>query len=277
MDSPVFYERFFMALLIVTDLDGTLLADDKSIDPEFWALEAKFAEKDIYFSIASGRPYPNMTTVFEQIKDRVYFISDNGSFMAYQDQELLIDPLQDASVVEFVELSRLISDSYPVLCGKKLAYMEDNNPRVLKQTLKYYQHYKIVDDLTRLEEKILKVSLCDLISSENNSYPHYKKYEQDFNVAVSSEVWLDLNSSTANKGTAVKKLQNSLGIGYDNTIVFGDFLNDLELMQVGKYSFAMKNGHPKIKETARYVTEFSNNESGVIRTIEKLLTQIGVQ
>lgn len=262
-----------MIQLIVTDLDGTLLADDKSLDPAFWELEARLAARGIYFAIASGRPYHNLLTEFERIKDRTFFISDNGSFMAYQGRELLTDPLDDASVIEFVKLSRPIPDSYPVLCGKDLAYMEDDNPQMLAQTLKYYQYHKIVEDLTLLEEPILKVSFCDLVSAERNSYPHFKKYEEDFNVAISSEIWLDLNSKTANKGAAIKRLQEKLGIGYDNTLVFGDFLNDLEMMHTGYYSYAMKNAHPQIKETARFETGFSNNESGVVKTISGFLDE----
>ena len=52
-------------------------------------------------------------------------------------------------------------------------------------------------------------------------------------------------------------------------MVFGDGLNDSELMAAGTYSFAMKNAF-EIKEAAAFVTR-SNDDNGVLRTIELIL------
>lgn len=52
-------------------------------------------------------------------------------------------------------------------------------------------------------------------------------------------------------------------------MVFGDYLNDLEMMENAYYSYAMKNGHEKIKEVSNFETDFTNNENGVIETIKK--------
>lgn len=51
-------------------------------------------------------------------------------------------------------------------------------------------------------------------------------------------------------------------------MVFGDYLNDLEMMSTGKYSFAMKNAHPLLKEHCNFTAE-SNNDNGVIKAIKK--------
>ena len=59
-----------MIKLIVTDLDGTLLADDKSLPTDFWDVEQQLNERNITLVIASGRPYHNMVSVFEKIRHR---------------------------------------------------------------------------------------------------------------------------------------------------------------------------------------------------------------
>ena len=56
-------------------------------------------------------------------------------------------------------------------------------------------------------------------------------------------------------------------------MVFGDYLNDLQLMKAGKYSYAMKNAQREIIEAANFVTEFDNNEDGVVKTIKEFLPE----
>ena len=53
-------------------------------------------------------------------------------------------------------------------------------------------------------------------------------------------------------------------------MVFGDGLNDLELMAAGTFSFAMSNAFEEVKAAAAFVTK-SNDENGVLKTIERLL------
>jgi hydroxymethylpyrimidine pyrophosphatase-like HAD family hydrolase len=53
-------------------------------------------------------------------------------------------------------------------------------------------------------------------------------------------------------------------------VVFGDYLNDLEMLDAADWSFAMTNAHPDVLRRARYVAP-SNTELGVLRTIARLL------
>lgn len=260
-----------MIKLVVTDLDGSLLNDQKELPANFWEIERKLSAAGIKLAIASGRPHHNLVNLFAPVKDDVYFLSDNGSYVTYRGKELLVSPLDHSAVKTFVELSRPLENIYPVLCGKEKAYMEDNDQDLLKLALQYYQDYEIVDDLTKVEEVILKVSLCDLIDAETNSYPLYKQFENDYKVAVAGERWLDFTAFDANKGVAVKLLQEQLNILPEETMVFGDYLNDLDMMHAAKYSYAMKNAHPGIIEAANFVTELDNNENGVLATIENFL------
>ncbi len=52
-------------------------------------------------------------------------------------------------------------------------------------------------------------------------------------------------------------------------MVFGDYLNDLEMMESAYYSYTIKNGRSKIKEISNFETEFTNDENGVVETIKK--------
>ena len=71
-----------------------------------------------------------------------------------------------------------------------------------------------------------------------------------------------------NKGEAIKIIQENYNISFDETMAFGDYLNDFEMMQNCKYSYAMENAHPKLKEICNYRAK-SNDEDGVVDAIKK--------
>ena len=68
----------------------------------------------------------------------------------------------------------------------------------------------------------------------------------------------------------MKEVQKLLNISKEETMVFGDYHNDIEMLQEATYSFAMKNAHRDITAIANYTTE-SNNNFGVERVLEKLV------
>ncbi|MBA4849830.1 HAD family hydrolase [Emticicia sp. BO119] len=259
-----------MIKLIVCDMDGTLLDNQGQLNEQFWELETKLANKGIKFAIASGRQYYNLLDRFERIKDNLIFLADNGSYVIYRDEQVHIDSLDSVSAIKFIEIGRKIEEAYVIVSAKNSAYVENIDERFLNEARKYFKRLEIVEDLTKVQDTVLKVTICDFNNSETNSYLHYKQFEKEYKVAVAGKLWLDISDWGANKGTAVKKMQEKFGIAYEETMVFGDYLNDMEMMTTGKYSYAMKNAHPKIIEAASYLTKYTNNENGVLETIKEL-------
>ncbi|GAB3006691.1 HAD family hydrolase [Niabella terrae] len=260
-----------MIKLIAIDLDGSLLTDDKRLPPDFFQIAGELQRRGILLTIASGRPLSNIRSVFEPIKEQIYFASDNGSYLVFQDQELIVNSLDHAALVKFIGISRQIPETYPVLCGKNIAYVEHLDEVFQQQALKYYQEYVVVKDLATVQDEILKVSLCDLIGSEVNSYPFYKAFENEYQVVVSGQLWLDITNKDASKATAIRKIQQQTGIRPEETLVFGDYLNDTDMIREAAYSYAMKNAHPQILQLAKFVTNLDNNHYGVTETIKQLL------
>jgi Cof subfamily protein (haloacid dehalogenase superfamily) len=260
-----------MVKLIVADMDGTLLDDNKRLPADFWETEQLLHDKGILFAIASGRQFYNLAEVFDRIKDRILFLADNGTFVWYRGEELFTNPLGKAAAGIIIETGRKIPDAYLILCGKKAAYIENHDERFLKILYRHYSKVEVVEDLTKVEDMILKVTLCDFRDSATNSASFYGYLGKDYNVAVSGLNWLDITNSSANKGSALVKIQQKLGITSDETVAFGDYLNDIEMMAAAKYSYAMKNAHPEIMRVSGYVTAFDNNESGVTKAIRGLI------
>ena len=157
-----------------------------------------------------------------------------------------------------------------MLCGKNSAYIETKDEIFFKEINKYYERLEIVEDLTKVDDTVLKVTLCNFNGVEENTFHHFNDYKDNFKIAIAASVFIDITSISANKGNAIKGIQKELNITPEETLVFGDYLNDLEMMQNAKFSYAMKNAHPEIKIASKFVTSFDNNENGVLRTIEEL-------
>ncbi len=90
-------------------------------------------------------------------------------------------------------------------------------------------------------------------------------------MTVSGPEWLDISNLGASKGDAIRRIQEKLGIAKDETMAFGDYLNDYEMLQESGHSYAMKNSHPDLFKVGRFVTEYDNNNNGVAETIRKVI------
>ncbi|TDT72298.1 hypothetical protein EV215_0086 [Hypnocyclicus thermotrophus] len=262
-----------MIKLIATDMDGTLLNNNHEISKDFWEVLEEIKNKNILFCVASGRQYYNLLEKFYKHKDDILFIAENGNYVIHQEKEIFSNSLNKKIIPEFIKLVREIDDCYIVLCGKKSAYVEDDYKPFLNEVGKYYAQYKIIKDLEKINDDILKVAIYDFKGSEHNVYPYFKKFEDKYKVVVSAKHWLDIMTLNGNKGVAIQKVQKKYNITKDETMAFGDYLNDLEMLENSGYSYAMENAHPKLKEIAKYITH-SNENNGVVKTLKEVLKNL---
>lgn len=257
-----------MIKLIVTDMDGTFLDDKKRFSDEFWYIYEELKKKNIKFVVASGRQYFNLKKIFKKIENELTFIAENGSIVIDGKKEVYSRILERELVLKYLEIGRKIPSCNLVLCGKKSAYIENMDDEFLEEVKKYYEKIEIVKDLTEVKnDEIIKIAFCDLGGTEKNVYPHLKN-EKDSQIVVSGEIWLDVSHLESNKGIALENLQKKLNITEDETMAFGDYLNDYEMLKKAKYSYAMENAHHEIKKICKNIAK-NNNESGVIVAIKE--------
>jgi hydroxymethylpyrimidine pyrophosphatase-like HAD family hydrolase len=116
----------------------------------------------------------------------------------------------------------------------------------------------------------MKIAVYHEEDSETYIYPSVRKFEDVLKVKVSGGNWVDLSHKDAHKGFALRKIQELFDISPAETLVFGDYNNDLEMMALSEFSVAMENAHPNVLNAARYRT-LSNDSMGVERIIQKLV------
>lgn len=263
-----------MIRLIVTDMDGTLLNNKKQLSDGMIPLMKELHGRGIQWVIASGRQYYNMIEYFQEVQDDIIFVSENGTYVVQGTEELCVHELDKQDVYHFIKICNTIEGAYPVICGKKSAYILHDDVAFINEVQKYYkkcERIRSVEELQELDDQILKVAICCMQGAEEFVYPHYKAFKNDYMISVSAFVWMDIMQKDVHKGTAIKFLQEKFSIAHSETMLFGDYMNDYEMMQYGHYSYAMKNAHPDLKKVCNFETSFSNDEDGVKKEIEKLL------
>ncbi|WEO94075.1 Cof-type HAD-IIB family hydrolase [Streptomyces sp. FXJ1.172] len=260
--------------LIVTDMDGTLLDDAKRIPDGLWPVLAELRRRGVLFSPASGRQYATLARQFADVAEGMVFIAENGTYVVRDGVELSSDSLGPAVAGAIARtVRRLVAggvDVGAVVCGKRSAYVERTDEAFLAEVRKYYVEHRIVEDVTAVEDDVIKVALFDFGSAEHSTAPALAEFAGTHQVVVSGEHWVDVMNRTADKGTALRGLQRALGITPAQTMVFGDYLNDLEMLDAADWSFAMAGAHPEVVRRARYLAP-SNNDNGVLRTIARVL------
>jgi len=256
--------------LVVTDMDGTLLNSKHEVSAAFFDLFSEL-KNHIHFVAASGRQYHSILHKLDVIKDDITIIAENGGLAKQGDQEFMVTKLPTKNVQELIPLIRNLNGGYAVLCGKNSAYIETRDEHFISLFDEYYIKYEIVDDLSKVTaDEFLKIAVYHFESSEKHLYPAIKHLEDDILVKISGQNWLDISHPDANKGHALQHLQEKLGISKEETMVFGDYNNDLEMLKLAHFSYAMKNAIPNVKKVARFETK-SNNEQGVEFILEQLL------
>ena len=260
--------------IIFCDMDGTLLDGNSNLPPDFDEVIGEVLRRGAIFAPASGRQYSALTLQMEKYADEFVFISENGTFAARHDEELFSSVMDTAEVLRILKEGSRIPGAFPVLCGKRIAYVNEEFRPYLGEMEKYFTQNAIVPDLeaTAAREPLIKIAYCDARQgdAERTIYPGLAKLHGPVHVALSSNYWVDIMNPGINKGFAVQKLQKRLGIPPENCAAFGDYLNDLEMLRAVKYSFAMENAHPSLFEAAAYRAE-PNTAYGVTKKLRELL------
>lgn len=257
-------------------MDGTLLNSRHEVSERFFKAFSKLKQQGIKFAVASGRQYYSLRERMEPVKDEVIYIAENGAIVIEKGQERHLVPMNMDLVHQIVKEVREIGGKYLILCGRKQAYIENDAPEFMGPFLNHYEKYKVVDDLLEVKDDvILKVTICDLQGAEKNSLPYVKHFQENLQVKLSGEIWVDFNDKEAQKGNALKSLQKILDISKEETMAFGDYLNDIELFEHAAIGYAVENAHPEVKKVAAHTTR-SNDEYGVEIILEELLEKVAV-
>ena len=239
---------------IISDLDGTLLNDDRTVGIKTISGIRTLLKKGYPFVIATGRGFASANTIREKLGVAIYMICNNGATIYSPKGELIFENYIPVDIVK-----------------KVTAYLE-------KQRVDYrgfFQNYYFIPSYGRKDEK--RVEYKAIVLEREEDFQHLEKLlvvqeeiGKDLTITLSSSECLDINSKNCSKATGVQKVASYLSLDLKDAIAFGDSENDFAMLaSVGK-AVSMK-GTYAAQEKEYEVTEYSNHEDGVIRHLEKYI------
>lgn len=255
-----------MLKLVLSDMDGTLLDDNKNLPSNFDYFMSKLKENNIIFCAASGRGYHSLKKSFESYYKEMLFISDNGTIVYHDDECIYYSEISFEKINKTKEMYSSVKTCHLIYCGINGSYCFRDDFETLKPCMIYYTTLKPIDSFDEINDHICKVAIYDEYNALENIGHLSTLVPSDLAVVNSATNWIDISNKDVSKGSATKIILEKLNISYDETMAFGDFNNDIEMLNDVKYSFAMSNATKEVKEVARFLTS-SNLEETVTNKV----------
>lgn len=285
-----------MLQLIVSDMDGTLLNEKMEIS-ETNAEAIRAAErKGIPFVIATGRGYTEAKPLLEEKNIQCPLISLNGGQMFNEKGDIVknVGLLKDSvrQMIDIIESQGL----YYEMTTSKGIFSNNKAKRIETVASLLYElnadtTYKMAVALASARLEVMNINYTDdysqLIEDETieiikvivfsaSGQPILNPLAKEINklgelaITSSFENNIEINHAKAQKGIAVKEMADQLNIPLENVMTIGDNNNDLSMLEVAGYSFAMANGTVEAKNAAKYSTS-SNEKNGVGEAIMRVI------
>lgn len=268
--------------LIGIDLDKTTLNDaGKVSDRTRRTLQAAQLEGHIV-SIVTGRPVRLSMDIYDTLGLQSPMINFNGSLghKPYQhwdheysfniDREIAFDLLENA---QMMGIDTVVAES------KNDVWANGNGPQRGTEDAIFFPQdetgRKMLDRLN-LQTDVNAI----LIHAENalhqSQIQHFvtDRYGAD---RVNVKTWggespvLEVAPAGVSKDTGLDVLRKAYDIKRDDIYAFGDEMNDFEMIGYATHGVVMKNGNPELKAIADDMTDYTNEEDGLARYLEKLL------
>lgn len=260
-----------MIKLIASDIDGTLVKDgESSLNPELFDVILGLRKKGIQFAAASGRQWASIERLFEPIKEKIFYVADNGAYVGCHGRNLFLNPIDRSYVKEMITDIRNCDGLELMVSGPDVVYMETKDQEFVDWMLHGYRYQlRQVSDLTAVDDQFIKMSIYKKSGIEKSAQALKEKYKDKLKITISGDMWMDFMTIGVNKGWAIKTLQDSLNISRRETMIFGDQLNDIEMLGESYYSFAIGNAREEVKAITRFQAD-DNDKNGVLKILQQL-------
>lgn len=186
-------------------------------------------------------------------------------------RSLYVYSIEPEIVHRIIRKVRRYPDLEVVYAGANGDYIESPNEELFRWLTESYKfNLTRVDDLLELDEPCVKVSIYKPEGIEAATKDIYEEFKDELKVACAGDMWMDCMAKGVNKGKAIETIQDSLGIKPEETMAFGDQLNDIEMLGRAYYSFAVANAREEVRKAARFQAD-SNENDGVLKILRHLL------
>ena len=264
--------------LLVLDVDGTLLNNQKEISPRTLAALLKVQQMGVHIVLASGRPTNGVMPIAEKLELNHYggyILSYNGGqIINVQTGELLFEKRIDPEWIPYFEKKAKKND-FAIFTYHKdfiLTDKPDNKYVIQEANLNKMQIVGVDNFAEAVDFPPCKCMLASddeeaLIGLEN----HWKKRLDGVLDAFRSEPYfLEVVPQFIDKGNTLGVLMTKLSVSPEEVIAIGDGVCDVTMLQLAGVGIAMGNAEDSVKACVDKTT-LTNEEEGVAVAVERTI------
>lgn len=261
--------------LIATDVDGTLVKDSsREVYGEMIEVIRKLKDAGCHFVIASGRQYGSIRKMFAPTERKLSYIAENGARIILNGENFSVTKMNRTYVEEIMaDLRSLYSEGCHVVASTaKGCYLESKDEDFIHLISEEYRNdVTLTEDVLKENEEIIKLAVYkkDTIRSIGESFL-IPKWQDRVKATMAGEEWVDFMDKSVDKGNALKKIQEALHIGREETMVFGDNNNDLGMILSAEESYAVENAVEEVKKAAKNICP-DYTKKGVYQVLSQLI------
>lgn len=285
-----------MVKLIVSDMDGTLLNEKMQISKSNAEAIREAEKQGIPFIVATGRGYTEAKPLLDEVGLSCPIIALNGAQIYDAEGNLqktagltkdtadkIIQKIRKHGLYcEITTGKGIFSNSKVKRIETVASLLSETNPDttykmavVLAAARLEIMNIHYIDDYDELIEDDT-IDILKIIAFSENGPKVLNPIKDELNelgdlaITSSFENNIEINNIHAQKGIAVTEVAKERDIDLKDVMTFGDNLNDLSMLSITGYSFAMENAAKEAKEAAKFLTS-ANSDNGVAEGISLAL------
>lgn len=259
--------------LVLTDVDGTLVNQEKELTEGAIAAVRRLGEAGILFAVTSGRPPQGMAMLIEPLDIRTPIAAFNGGVIADRDLKVIEQRvLPDELVGPIIEELSSHELSVWLYRGADWYVLDRAGPHVDREAATVRFEPTVVDSYDGLDSGVAKLVGVsddhDAVAAGSSAVGD--RFGERVSSSRSQPYYVDVTHPDANKGYVARYLADHYSLSSDEIATIGDGPNDVLMFTQSGLSIAMGNASPEVQRAARRVSK-SNEDEGFAYALEHFI------
>jgi Cof subfamily protein (haloacid dehalogenase superfamily) len=258
---------------LVSDVDGTLVTDEKILTARAQAAVAELYARGIAFTIVSSRPPRGLRMLLEPLRITRPIGCFNGGMIAEPTFSVITEHLLAPRVARrAVEMIETRGAQAWVFAGQDWLLRTPDGPYVGRE------EHTVGFKPTVVEDFGATLDIASKIVGVSADFELLARCERDMRAGLAGQAsvmrsqpyYLDITHPLATKGAALSEIAKLLRVPLAEIAVIGDGYNDVAMFERSGLSIAMGNASAEVRQAADFVTG-SNREDGFASAIERYI------
>ena len=258
-----------MIKLVATDIDGTILIPEGEFTEGVKNCINEITKRGITVVLVTGRMSKSAQIIADKLNSKTPVVSYQGGLVKENGKilyERYLTEEQAEGIISWAKSERIHINLY----NDDKLYSETDSAEIRRYCDVQHVEYNVMNF-----DDIKKTKVNKILAIDYNNSDRINKYEKELPkifpelyIVKSTPYFLEFSNKEASKYSAVKFLQEYLGVKQEETLSIGDQNNDISLLKAGGIKVAMGNATEELKLCADYITDTVYND-GFVKAINK--------